>query len=80
MLNNDTIATFSVLLVVVYYLGPIILAAVCIPWLMNAFNGSGWWYNAGCCIGLSKRLEKRRQAKWLRERMEWEARRDLIDL
>lgn len=74
MLADDTIQIWSILLVAVYYL-PVLVAAIALPWFMNAFNNDGWWYNAGRCIGLSKRLQMRRRAKWERERAEYENRR-----
>ena len=41
---------------------------------LNAIGGGGYWYNAGTLIGLRKRLERRRRAKWEKERVEWEIR------
>ena len=62
--------------VFMWYIGlPILVAAIAIPWFMNRFNDKGWTYNALCCIGFRKRLEKRRLAEWQRERAAWENRR-----
>lgn len=50
-----------------YLLVPLVIAILCVPGFMNLFNGSGYWYNALCCLGLSGWLHRRTMGKFQRE-------------
>jgi hypothetical protein len=69
----------AIIACLIYFGGPLLLAAIVLPWFINCFNGFGYWHNAltlfGEATGLEKRIERHRRAKYEAERMKWEAKR-----
>jgi len=56
------------------------MLVVALPWIVNLFNGFGYWHNAltllGEATGLEKRIQARREKKHYEERKKWEAQRE----
>lgn len=69
-----------ILACLIYFGVPAAIVVVALPWIVNLFNGFGYWHNAITLFceatGLEKRLERHRSEKWTAKRKKWEAERE----